>query len=370
MYSSLQTGEQQVPLYTVETDAVEKPKATKSLWNRCHEHSGIWYMLTANIIFACCTFALKLIPADMFDIMIIRFLIQSVVFGSFAAFYKRYNVFDTNGQPFACAMNVLMSSGTNLTYLAAFYFLPLSDLNTIKYTYIVWAAILSVIFLKDRFKVVNGISLMLTVIGLLLATKPHFLMKILSHIFDESIIFSTNTTNTNVSSAAVTSQYYYIGVVFAFISSLTKAIQMIARKKLVATKQPYSVMNFQFTSVALIVVILYSIIRRFWQPSPYPWKWMFTVGVVIGCFQLITNTFYAKALKRENVQLLSILGTMDILYACVLQYIFLRLTKSWIFYIGASFIVISAIILSIDSHLMHKKQRQEQVANENKKTNI
>jgi drug/metabolite transporter (DMT)-like permease len=218
--------------------------------------------------------------------------------------------------------------------------------------------------------VVNGISLILTIIGLLLATKPYFLMKTLSHIFGQSIISSTNETSTNISSATATSPYYYIGVIFAFISSLTKAIQMIARKKLVATKQPYSVMNFQFTSVGLIVVSMYSIIRRFWQPSSYPWKWMFTVGVVIGCFQLITNTFYAKALKRENVQLLSILGTLDILYACLLQYIFFRLTKSWIFYLGALFIVISAILLSIDSHSMHKKQRKEQLMNENQKTNI
>ncbi len=326
------------------------------------------------MIFACCTFALKLIPADMFDIMIVRFLIQSVVFGSYAAFYKHYNIFNTNGQPIACALNILMSSGTNLTYLAAFYFLPLSDLNTIKYTYIVWAAILSAIFLKDRFKVVNGISLILTIMGLILATKPELFIKIFTDRFNQStvLIITTTTTmatSTMISSATTISPYYYIGVIFAFMSSLTKAIQMIARKQLVKTKQPYSVMNFQFTSFALIVACIYSIIRRYWQPGPYPWKWMSTAGVIIGCFQLITNTFYAKALKRENVQLLSILGTLDILYACILQYIFFRLTKSWIFYIGASFIVISAIILSIDSHLIHKKQREKEIINENEQNN-
>jgi len=58
-------------------------------------------MISASLIFSCCTFALKLIPADMFDIMIGRFFVQSVGFGAFAAFYKRYNVFNTNGQPIA-----------------------------------------------------------------------------------------------------------------------------------------------------------------------------------------------------------------------------------------------------------------------------
>jgi drug/metabolite transporter (DMT)-like permease len=330
-------------------------------------------MISANIIFACGTFSLKLIPADMFDMMIVRFLIQSIVFGSYAAFYKHYSIFNTNGQPIACALNILMSSGTNLSYLAAFYFLPLSDLNTIKYTYIVWAAILSVIFLKDRFKFVNGISLILTLTGCILATKPHFFIKTLTNLFNQTVVSTTTATiatSTMISSAATTSPYYYIGVLFAFISSLTKAIQMIARKQLVKTKQPHSVMNFQFTVVAFIVVCIYSLIRRFWQPGPYPWKWMCTAGVVIGCFQLITNTFYAKALKRENVQLLSILGTLDILYACLLQYIFFRLTKSWMFYIGASLIVISAIILSIDSHLMTKKSKPKQMIDENQKNNI
>jgi len=309
----------------------------------------------------------------MFDIMIVRFLIQSVVFGSYAAFYKHYNVFNTNGQPLACTLNILMSSGTNLTYLAAFYFLPLSDLNTIKYTYIVWAAILSVIFLKDRFKFVNGISLILTIIGFILATKPDFFIKYFSGLLDKSTVSTTTTTmatSTMISSTITTSPYYYIGIILAFMSSLTKAIQMIARKQLVKTKQPYSVMNFQFTSFALIVSISYSLIRRYWQPGPYPWKWMSTVGVIIGCFQLITNTFYAKALKRENVQLLSILGSLDILYACLLQYIFFRLTKSWMFYIGASLIVISAIVISIDSHLMNKKQKQKQMIDENQKNNV
>jgi len=301
--------------------------------------------------------------------MIARFAVQSVVFGIFAAFYKGYDVFNTNGQPLATALNVLMSSLTNLLYLAAFYFLPLSDLNTIKYTYIVWAAILSVIFLKDRFKVTNGITLVLTCIGLILATKPHFFINTLTHIFDQSSTTTVSNTTTlstitTIATAATTSSYYYLGIILASISALTKSIQLIARKQLVKTKQPYSVMNLHFTVFALFVSIIYSIIRRFWQPEPYPWKWMCTFGVILGCFQVLTNTLVTKALKRENVQLITILGSLDILYAVILQYIFFRQTKSWIFYIGASLIVSSAVILSIDRYLENKRERKQQAIND------
>jgi drug/metabolite transporter (DMT)-like permease len=119
-------------------------------------------------------------------------------------------------------------------------------------------------------------------------------------------------------------------------------------------------MNFHFTFVALFVSIIYSSIRRFWFPEPYPWKLMGTFGLVLGCFQILTNILLPKGIKRENVQVITIIGSFDILYAVILQYIFFRQTKSWIFYIGASLIVSSAVILSIDRHLETKRKRKHQ----------
>ena len=155
--------------------------------------------------------------------------------------------------------------------------------------------------------------------------------------------------------------YYYLGIALASLSALTKAIQMIARKQLVITKQPYSVMNFQFTVLGLFVSLIYGVVRRFWLPAPYEWKWMMIAGLIFGAFQLITNTFYAKALKRENLQLLSILGSLDIVYAVVLQYIFFQKTKPWIFYIGALFIVMSAVILSVDRHFSNEREKKKKL---------
>lgn len=321
---------------TAEKTQIKPSKCTR-VYHQFSKHAGILYMMFANILFSACTFALKFIPADMFDIMIVRFLIQSVVFGCYARFYKGYDVFNTNGQPIACILNILMSSGTNLLFLAGFYFLPLSDLNTIKYTYIVWTSILSVMILKERFKWINSVSLVLTLVGVFLAMKSTYIMDLLLK------------TNSNSSTVVEKSDgLFYLGVFFALTSSLTKAIQLIARKQLVAKKLPYSVMNFQFTSIAFFVSTAYSMIRRYWKPESYPWKWMCTAGVVIGCVQLLTNTLYAKALKRENVQLLSIIGTLEILYAVILQIIFLQQMKNSIFFVGALLVVISAIILTVD----------------------
>ncbi|CAF3829612.1 unnamed protein product [Rotaria sordida] len=377
-----QQQQQQIPLYAISMDVIEKNQNTenvsssflKTTCRRLQKHSGIWYMLAASFIFTCCIFALKLVPADMFDVLIVRFFIQSIALGVFAIFYKHYNVFNTNGQPFACILNILTSSSTSLIYVTALYFIPLSDLNTIKFTYLVWATILSVIFLNERFKLVNGIALCLTLFGLILATKPHFFIETFVHIFNRpapssssssSVLITTTTTTTNLTTtiAATTSSSsrYYLGIGIAFLLALTKAIQIVARKQLLITKQPPSVMNFQSTSIAFLISLIYSIIRRFWQQESYPWKWMGTAGIIIGVCHLLSTILAAKALKRENVQVIAIIGSLDIVYAVILQYIFFHQTKSLIFFLGASLIVLSAIILSIDRYLTNEQKRKSQI---------
>ncbi len=49
---------------------------------------------------------------------------------------------------------------------------------------------------------------------------------------------------------------------------------------------------------------------------------MSTASFIIACCQSLTNTFVSKALKRENVQLITVLDSLDIIYAIILQYIF------------------------------------------------
>lgn len=357
--------QQKLLLYSISANINEKkPNSPSKFGKICHqlrEHSGIFYGLSASLIFSCSTFSLKLVPADVFDLMIVRFLVQTICFGIFAAFYKRYTIFTTKGHPLACASNALISSLTNLTYMAALGFLPLSDLNTIKYTYIVWAAIFAVFFLKDRFRPINGITLLFAFIGLILTTKPDIFFTLLSHIMDKPAVLTvSNVTNSTkiISTIDTTSSYYYLGIGLASISAIGKAMQITARSQLVKCKQPYSVMNLHFTACGLCVSTLYTIIRRFWQPGPYPWKWMGTVGVAIGFVQLLSNTLALKALKRENVQLITILGSLDIVYAVILQYIFFNQTKPWIFYVGALFIVSSAAILSIDRYRTLKNARK------------
>ncbi|CAF3641499.1 unnamed protein product, partial [Rotaria sp. Silwood2] len=74
-------------------------------------------------------------------------------------------------------------------------------------------------------------------------------------------------------------------------------------------------------------------------------------------FRLLSVILFAKALRREDVQVIAIITSFDIVYAVLLQYIFFRQTKSLIFYLGASFIVLSAIMLSLARHSTNKRKK-------------
>ena len=134
--------------------------------------SGIFYLIAANFIFTCYTFAFKTMPMDIANAMIIRQGVQAFIFGTYARYYKKYKLLEHNGHTFTAILNILTSSGTNMSYMIALYFLPLSTLNTIKHTYMIWAAILSIGFLKDRFSCITFCSVLLALLGLTLTTEP------------------------------------------------------------------------------------------------------------------------------------------------------------------------------------------------------
>jgi drug/metabolite transporter (DMT)-like permease len=152
---------------------------------------------------------------------------------------------------------------------------------------------------------------------------------------------------------------YYLGVFLATLSAIATASKLIARKRLIKMKVPYSAVNFQFNFVGFLFSFVYSLFRRVWLQESYPWRWMLIGGLPIGLVMIIVNTFYGKALKRENVQLLSILGSFDILYAVVLEYIFFKQTKSDFFFFGAVLIFTSTVLICADKYLSTKRENQQ-----------
>lgn len=149
--------------------------------------SGVFYMIAANVIFTSYTFLFKSMSIDIANTMILRQATQALIFGIYAKYYKRYRLLKCNGRRLSAIFNVVTSCTTNITYTIALYFLPLSDLNAIKHTYMIWTTILGIYFLKESFSCIIVLSTLIAVTGLTLTTKPELFVSLcIYHCIDKN----------------------------------------------------------------------------------------------------------------------------------------------------------------------------------------
>ena len=136
---------------------------------------------------------------------------------------------------------------------------------------------------------------------------------------------------------------YQLGVLLAIVSSLTMAIKMISRQQLIRTGVPHSVVNFQFSAFGTGAWIIYNLLRQ--QSLAEFNLWSLGIGLITGGLSVVVSMFYARALKNENIQILSIIGGLDIIYAVILQKIFLKQSCDTVFAAGASLIVLASLLV-------------------------
>ena len=138
------------------------------------------------------------------------------------------------------------------------------------------------------------------------------------------------------------SPYYYLGVCLALVSSVTMAIKMISRQRLIRTGVAHSVVNFQFSAFGTGAWLVYNLLGR--RSLTEFNLWSLRIGLTTGCLSVVVSMFYARALKSENIQILSIIGGLDIIFAVILQKIFLTYTCNTTFVVGASLIMMASLL--------------------------
>lgn len=121
------------------------------------------------------------------------------------------------------------------------------------------------------------------------------------------------------------------------------SIRMLSRQFLIRNGIPQSVVNFQFSIFGTLCWFIYNLFQE--EPLSgfgYP---CLSVGFVTGCLSVFVSILLANALKHESVEILGVLGSLDILYAVILQKLFLQYKTDSIFMIGAFFIILGSILV-------------------------
>ncbi|CAF1358109.1 unnamed protein product [Rotaria sordida] len=292
---------------------------------------GILYILVSTIFIVTSMFVAKELKVDVLDALIPCYLLQATKQEIFFLFIRAF--FSTTGI---------------FAYYLAYRYLPLPDLTTIRYTQIIWTAIITSILYYEKPSISMMIGILLTTIGVIFVVQPTFLFNKISHIYE------TNISND--------SSQRLIGLLIALYSSIALSIMVISNKHLLLKyKTKYSLIMLQYVFIIfcmLIANIFYKynfFIDKIQSFKNDFFNWRYLCASSICLLHIPALVLVQKAIKREHPSIYTIVQSSAILFSILLQNIFSS-TKSNFLSLFGSILVLTSILIITGSKFINGKQ--------------
>jgi drug/metabolite transporter (DMT)-like permease len=247
------------------------------------------------------------------------------------------------------------------TNFAIKYIAP-SDSSAISHTNIILTAIIARIFLKEKIGIQHLIALLLTVVGVLLMTKPSFIFKKkLSSSIESNFSLVNSTDNFTESSTKCSKPRSYenndiydqlIGVGFALIGAIGSGAIHVIIKKLCINKVHFAVNTLYGTFLGLPASIITSIILVVTGSShsnftcelkDLPYDIMY--GLIGGGFAVFAHVLLNISLQYEDATKVAIVRTTDVVFSFVFQFLILKIKTDYISILGALSILFGTFII-------------------------
>jgi drug/metabolite transporter (DMT)-like permease len=313
-----------------------------SIIERC---SGIIYAILAAIIFTGSVFFTKQLHVELLDALIVRLLVQTIGLFIYMKYIKHYSFYRqaTKNEVVLLLINLFSSTSGFLSFFLAYRYLPLSDLTTIRYTQVMWTAIISLVIYREKASIPMLTAVLLTTVGVVLVVQPDFL-------------FQTRSNTTNIVNTSSTVRHTFhsrvIGIVMALYCSIAMTAIVLSNKHLLLTyKTKHSLIMLQFTFVTLCLIMLNLISRYcFYSTSNHSWQddfltWRYLISSLVGLLQILSSILTQKAIKREHPSIFTIVQSSDILFSLVLQNIFTTNSSNILSICGSMLVLASLLIV-------------------------
>lgn len=331
-----------LPANTVNYNDNENEEQTtniKKYFNYMGRFSGILYALLASFLATCSNFLLKQLNVNILDVFIIRCFVQALISIGFII-YKGYHPFPQSDGLLVMIRSLFAAAGT-----IAFYYclalLPLPDLMTVRYTQVVWTAVIALIIFRERITLPTIIASILTLIGVICVAQPTF-------IFPKKKIFN----DTLQEPITMKNDQRLIGMIIALLCALAISMSVVLNKKLIQQKVLQSIIMLYFLlttlSILLIIRIYYWVFLRP-KEQEFDFKKIFLTrdfffASIITVSHFIPMVLSQKAIKREHPSIITVVNSSDILFALILQNLFSS-TKTNSFALIGSFLVLTSIFI-------------------------
>lgn len=247
---------------------------------------------------------------------------------------------------------------------------------------VIFVAILSRIFLKEKFTVMHLMALVFVVCGVFLITQPSFLvsndaqmtmLNATSSNVTEELLISQNVTAQLLGLNSIDNILQWVGYFFGVFSGFVYASAAILIKEMSKKKVHFTTINLYAAYFGLPMCIVLSAVAFELDYKPKDLTVVYENGFAMemiitflsALFGVLSQVFWIMSLKFEDATKIAMYRTTDLLLAFVFQRLFLHIESNVFSILGAIFIAIGMLTVIgfklIDKNEKSKLKRQRRL---------
>ncbi|NXG32326.1 S35G1 protein, partial [Dromaius novaehollandiae] len=302
---------------------------------------GLFYTVLSAFLFSVTSLFLKKIEdVHAVEVSAFRCVFQMAFVLPGLIYYKTGFLGPKGKRIFLFFRGFFGSSAMVLLYYA-YRVMPLADATVLTFSSPVFTSLLAWIFLKEKYSIWDLLFTLFAITGVVLIARPPFL-------------FGSNVTGIEGNYAD-----HLKGTIAAITSAVSTALTFVILRK-VGKSVHYFLSIWYYAVIGLTGCVIVLSLMNEWS-LPYCGKDRVFL-ILIGVLGLGGQIFLTKALQIEKAGPVSIMKTMDVLFAFILQILFLNHLPTWWTVGGALCVIASSTGTAIRKwHQSSKKAKQNEI---------
>ena len=305
------------------------------------------------------------------DSLFIRYLTQTIV-TAIILYFKKLNIFGYKNQRL---MLISRSIVGVLSLMGAYFAVTLiqpSDSTAVGNSNVIITAILSRLFMKEKFSLVHVASICMACTGVILITQPSFIFS------PTGLIITNDSSSLNIFNQNLTqAENIKLTATIGFLSACTHAIGLatitLLVKKLATNNVHFSVNIFYTSMLGVVISFLVSLTLVLTHKSsllsniknrPEDFKLHIFYSALSGLVGTIYMIMFHLSLKYEDAAKVSIIKTSDLFFVFIFQYIILNIKSNVLKVLGGVLIFLSGV--SVLAFKVMDERYQESLNKNNK----
>ncbi len=267
---------------------------------------------------------------------ILQFIVYFII-----ALVNRDSILGESGQRLYLALRAITGTVSITTIYMAYRLMPIADASTIHFASPVFVAVFGYFLLKEKLTIIQIVTGIITLIGVVIIAKPEF-------------IFG--------SESEVVHEHRIEGTILAIIACITGAFVQIFLRKLVKTPVSIVCVWFAFCIVISGLIILIIIDELVWPKGLNTFLLLFGNGLCCVGDQF----FFTLAFKHENAGPVSVVRTFNIALVFIWEILILSNTVEWTSIVGAAIVFSCIIIITVFKWKSENSSQSENISIFNK----